>query len=208
MDRNGRVLASARPVLLAMAWALAVPGAAFGILLSSETARAAPVVDGVKDAQYGAALAVQTVQTQFGDNLSELDAAYATSSGGVLHLMLTGNIEANFNNVEIFIDSKAGGQNVFSSAGNAGASKMDGLQFDAGFTADYHLIARRGNFGGDFGLVGCLVREHRSTGEITNRENVRNIGLHVFVDRNDAAIVYGNTGFLGVELIAVGAATY
>ena len=110
---------------------------------------AAPVsaatVDGTVDGSYGAAVAVQTVETQFGDNFSEMDAAYGRIEGGKLFLMLTGNIEANFNKLEIFIDSTAGGQAIFDSSGNDGAGAMDGLVFDTGFTADYHLIARRGD---------------------------------------------------------------
>ena len=109
------------------------------------SAFAVPIVDGTKDALYGAALAAQTVETGFGDNLSELNAAYGRIESGKLYLMLTGNIEDNFNKLEIFIDSKAGGQSVFDSAGNDSAGNMDGLVFDAGFTADYHLIIRRGN---------------------------------------------------------------
>jgi hypothetical protein len=116
---------------------------------------AAPVVDGTRDAQYGSALTVQTVQTQFGDanpnGGSELDGGYAVVQGGRLYLMLTGNIESNFNKLEIFIDSKSGGQSVFDSSGNDGAQAMDGLVFDSGFTADYHLIARRG-FNGTNGV--------------------------------------------------------
>ena len=57
---------------------------------------AAITVDGTKDAGYGAALAIQTTQTQFGDNLSEMDAGYAVLDSGKLYLMLTGNIENNF----------------------------------------------------------------------------------------------------------------
>ena len=109
----------------------------------------AQTIDGTLDGVYGPALALQTVETQFGDNFSELDAGYGTISGGLLNLMLTGNIEGNFNKLEIFIDSKAGGQGVFDSSGNDGANAMDGLVFDAGFTADYHIIVRRGNAGGD-----------------------------------------------------------
>jgi hypothetical protein len=92
---------------------------------------------------------VQTVETQFGDNASEWNAGYATIDAGRLYLMLTGNLEANFNKLEIFIDSKAGGQSVFDSSGNDNAGRMDGLVFDAGFTADYHLIVRRGNDSGN-----------------------------------------------------------
>ena len=128
----------------------------FGILLvglMAAPAAAQITVDGTRDPGYGTALAVQTVETQFGDanpnGGSELDAGYATISGGRLYLMLTGNLEANFNKLEIFIDSKAGGQSVFDSSGNDDAGRMDGLVFDAGFTADYHVIARRGNDNGN-----------------------------------------------------------
>jgi hypothetical protein len=124
---------------------------AIGCLMAGSAS--AQVIDGTRDAVYGSPLAVQTVQTGFGDanpnNGSELDAGYATIAGGYLNLMLTGNIEGNFNKLEIFIDSKAGGQAVFDSSGNDGANAMDGLVFDTGFTADYHIIVRRGNAGGD-----------------------------------------------------------
>ena len=114
-------------------------------------ASAAIVVDGSKDASYGSALAVQTVDTEFGDpSGSELDAAYAKVWGGRLYLLLTGNLEGNFNKLDIFIDSKAGGENVLSGApGNDGTGVMAGLKFDAGFTADYGIIARHGNDNGN-----------------------------------------------------------
>jgi hypothetical protein len=128
---------------------LAMMSAVLGAIAGSSFA--AIVVDGTKDAGYGSALAVQTVETGFGDanpnGGSELDAGYAVIDSGRLYIMATGNIESNFNKLEIFIDSKAGGQSTFDSSGNDGAGAMDGFKFDNGFTADYHLIARRGNTG-------------------------------------------------------------
>ena len=62
-------------------------------------------VDGERDEEYGGPLAVQGIQTGFGDPGSELDAAYAIVSEGMLYLMITGNLEPNFNKLEIFIDS-------------------------------------------------------------------------------------------------------
>jgi hypothetical protein len=113
---------------------------------SALPAWAIPVVDGTRDVEYGAARAVQTVDTGFGNNQSELDAGYARCcDDGRLYLMLAGNIQNNFNKLEIFIDSNPGGQSVFDSSGNDGAGAMDGLVFDTGFTADYHLIVRRGD---------------------------------------------------------------
>jgi hypothetical protein len=53
-----------------------------GMALAAASVQAAPIVDGVRSVgEYGAAVAVQTVETQFGDNFSELDAAYASVDG-------------------------------------------------------------------------------------------------------------------------------
>ncbi|MCO5297266.1 MAG: PEP-CTERM sorting domain-containing protein [Fimbriimonadaceae bacterium] len=131
-------------------------------LLAAACSVGAQTVDGTLDGAYGSALAVQSVQTQFGDaappgNLggSELDAAYATISGGRLFLMLTGNHEPNFNKLDIFIDSVAGGENTLSGTpqydfftGSSWISQnMGGLTFDTGFAADYHLFSRWGGGG-------------------------------------------------------------
>lgn len=125
------------------------------------------VVDGTVDAVYGAPVSVQTVNTGFGDanppgnvNGSELDAAYARISGGRLYLMLTGNHEPNFNKLDIFIDSKAGGENTLTSTPqydfNPGggsywiSQNLGGMKFDAGFQADYHLFSRWGSGTGPY----------------------------------------------------------
>ncbi len=127
---------------------------------------AAPVwanitVDGTLDASYGSALAVQTVQTQFGDsaggvnanpNGGELAAAYAKVWNDRLYVLITGNVENNFNKLHLFIDSKAGGENVLSSTPSYDggvSSNFGGLAFDAGFEADYHVFGRWGNFTGN-----------------------------------------------------------
>lgn len=115
-------------------------------------ASSAITVDGTRDVDYGSALAVQTVQTQFGDNFSELNAGYTRIEGSTLYLMLSGNLEANFNKLNIFIDSKTGGQNVIggSNPSNDGwAASHTGFTFDSGFTADYLFVLRNGNSGGD-----------------------------------------------------------
>jgi hypothetical protein len=88
-----------------------------------------------------------------------LDAAYATISGGRLYLMLTGNHEPNFNKLDIFIDSKAGGENTLTSTPQYDFSpsfgfwisqNLGGLTFDSGFTADYHLLSRWGSGSGPY----------------------------------------------------------
>jgi hypothetical protein len=175
------------------------------VIASSSTAFAAITIDGIRDVDYGAALAVQTVQTGFGDNFSEWNAAYASIQGGRLNLLFTGNLEANFNKFEIFIDSKLGGQSIFDSSGNDGAGAMDGLVFDTGFTADYHLILRRGDNGGnltfdlDFANLGAQSASGYSdilggnTGAGTTGTGVNASFIGVAYDNSNTAGVSGGS---------------
>ena len=73
-------------------------------------------IDGILDP--GQSLrAVQTIETGFGDNASEWNAAYGDLTASTLDLMFTGNLEANFNKLEIFIDTVPGGSNVYNYTG-------------------------------------------------------------------------------------------
>ena len=78
---------------------------------------------------------------------TELDAAYGTIADGVLHLFLAGNMGfccptmfAYQEEIDVFIDSRDGGQNVLR-ADNTGAAlnALAGLTFDPGFVPDYWL---------------------------------------------------------------------
>ena len=79
------------------------------------------VVDGTADAAYGDARLLQQVQTQFGNadlgeegfcNGSEIDGLFAVVEGDTLYLLFAGNLESNFNKLEIFFDAIPGeGQN-------------------------------------------------------------------------------------------------
>ncbi len=161
--------------------------------------------------------AVQTVQTDFGDadpeGGSELNAAWAQISGGVLYVTLTGNLENNFNKLNVFIDSVAGGENVITNDTNNGgnnptndgwASKYAGFTFDTGFAADYLLILRNGYFEGtrfdvDFNSVGntsVLETSPKIFGESLTGSNasVGASGLGIAYDRSNAAGVSGGSG--------------
>ena len=126
--------------------------AALGV---AAAAQAQVVLDGVAEASYGAAITVQNTMTQFGDATqgtvdyaqgSELDALYAKVEGGTLFLVLAGNLESNYNKLELFIDGVKGGQNKL--RGNNpdvdfnGINRMgddgtgNGLTFDVGFAPD------------------------------------------------------------------------
>ncbi|HML75396.1 MAG TPA: hypothetical protein PKB02_12970 [Anaerohalosphaeraceae bacterium] len=187
--------------------------AGFGLYISVN-AWAVPVLDGTRDVSYGSAVAVQTVQTQFGDNNSELDAAYATVEGGMLYLMLTGNLENNFNRLNIFIDSHAGGQNVIQNNANNGgtnpendnwAGKHAGMTFDSGFEADYMLSLRNGSFGGnrfdiDYAVVGGGLGNFLAATDVfggtttgSNASALAN-GIGVAFNNSNAAGILGGTG--------------
>ncbi|MFM1821744.1 MAG: hypothetical protein RI967_10 [Planctomycetota bacterium] len=122
-------------------------------------AHAQVTLDGVADKSYGPAIVVQDTQTQFGDasdglvdraNGSELDGAYARIENDTLYLLLAGNLESNFNKLEVFIDAVEGGQNQlrgdnpdvdFNGVNRMGddlstKKVVEGLTFDADFAAD------------------------------------------------------------------------
>ena len=136
---------------------------AMTIAISSTSVYADGTVDGNIGAAYGAAVSVQTVNTQFGDedgaagtdgpNGGELDAAYVTIIGDRLYIGITGNLETDsFNKLSLFIDSRSGGENTLSALpdydfGNA-SSNLGLVSFAPGFEADFHLFGRAG--GGNF----------------------------------------------------------
>jgi len=141
------------------------------LTVAGVAAFAQPTIDGTRDAIYGSPIVVQDTQTGFGDsnlgqvdyaNGSELDAAYAYVDMGaqMLYLFFAGNLESNFNKLEIFFDTVAGGQNRLR-GDNAnvdfnGLNRMgddgsgNGLTFDAGFEADYWIGITGG--GGPYAL--------------------------------------------------------
>jgi hypothetical protein len=137
----------------------------------------APVMDGsaagADETRYGAAQFVQNVFTGFGNNTqtngvtcggSEIDAVYAViwnnntpadATDDVLYITVAGNLETNFNKLDLFFDTQAGGQNRLL-AGNAaidfeGLIRMgdggtgNGLTFDSGFEPDFYLGVTNGS---------------------------------------------------------------
>lgn len=128
-------------------------------------ALAIPTIDGTADAEYGAARSTQNTKTHFGDSTvgdlivtgggSELDQIFATVANGRLYVTVAGNLQNEFQKLEVYIDSVAGGVNTLSGAnlptgvdpfsGGGGAlQRQNGLTFDAGFNADYYLTFTHG----------------------------------------------------------------
>jgi len=79
----------------------------------SSLATGTPSIDGTRDAAYGSAKALQTCRTGFGNatngtqfaNGSELDGLYVCKDASNLYIFLSGNMETNFNKLEVLIDT-------------------------------------------------------------------------------------------------------
>ena len=189
-----------------------------GLLLlgGALAAQAQFVTDGTRESAYGAALALQTTPTGFGNaitgtpilaNGSELDGAYAMVSGGVLHLFLAGNIQSNGNQLEIFCDTKPGGQNVLLGSNPDvdanGLNAMAGLTFDTGFGADYYLTV-------SISAAGAIEVHVASLNEAINFGGLLATGttspLTFTVPGSAASGVLGidNTNIAGVDNMSVG----
>ena len=95
---------------------------------------------------------------------SEIDAlyAYVDQAHNRLYMLVTGNIESNYNSLELFFDAQPGGQNTLRTDNPDndfnGLNRMGGLTFDAGFEADYWLSIRNGNDGQTFYANACVLR--------------------------------------------------
>lgn len=97
----------------------------FGSLAGS--ARAQPVnINGAYDRAFGSALHVQTDATGFGATDNELDAAYGFVVGQSLYLFISGNLQDNANNLNIFIADGRSGQGTLAAVnpGKFGSAPM------------------------------------------------------------------------------------
>lgn len=126
---------------------------ASGLVLALAVApvvQGAVTVNGILDVADGyTRYATQTNNTQFGDNLnpdgtssggSELNAAYAKIESGYLNLFIAGNLENNFNKLQIFLDDGRPGQSTLSATGGQGGiGNMSGAKFSPDFQGTYAL---------------------------------------------------------------------
>jgi hypothetical protein len=203
-------------------------------LLFATAALAQPVIDGSWDPIYRV-LAIQNTQTGFDDsnlgavdyaNGSELDVAYGIVKDGWLYLLLAGNLESNFNKLEIFFDTRPGGQNRLRGDNPDvdfnGLNRMsddgsgNGLTFDPDFEADfwigvtgggspYRLYANYAELGSPgvglyLGNTGAV-----SDGVLVDGNNP--FGIRVTINNSNTGGVTGGTGLgngadvmTGVEL--------
>jgi hypothetical protein len=124
------------------------------ILLLATPALAAVTLDGSIAGDGYMLESVQTVESGFNNaSDNELNAAWSRVEGDTLYLTFTGNLASNFNKLNIFIDSVAGGENTITNSTDFGgqnpssdnwAPKYAGFTFDRGFEADYLISVSNG----------------------------------------------------------------
>ena len=63
------------------------------------------------------------------------------------------------------------------------------------------------DLGGDVRFVHRLVGKHRLADDVADREDVRDVGAHLLVHRNEATVGDHDAGLVRGDHLAVGAAT-
>lgn len=180
----------------------------FLLILVSLHLFAQVTLDGIKSpGEYpgaiGNPLAIQTVETEFGDqngmsNGSELDGMYFYSDNTNLYLFLSGNLEANLNRVELFLDAIPGGQNTlappFANINGGNFLNHVGFSFDTGFEPDFFISVAH--------ALGLLYLDFAKIGDATSGESIVLVaatgavanGTTVFFNNSNLAGVLGGTG--------------
>jgi hypothetical protein len=181
---------------------------------------------------YGSPLAIQTINTGFGNSTgsdgtggSELDAAYGKISGGNLYLFIAGTTQNNGNHLNIFIDGGAAGQNTLNApTGNTMGPAMNGSVFSSGFNAtfafdvndysgtlyseEYNLVANTGGYVGALGNSGTGLYAGSSGGVTSlyvNNNHVSTMGTANAALSGATSGAATTTGFeLVIPLSAIG----
>jgi hypothetical protein len=103
------------------------------------------VLDGLRDAEYGPPVALQTLKSSVRSNdvTQQIVALYARSSPTKLHLFVAGNMDRGVMKLHLFFSGPLGEHTLTErSYDDSRARKLAGLTFDATFRAQYHLFAR------------------------------------------------------------------
>ncbi|MBI1331892.1 MAG: PEP-CTERM sorting domain-containing protein [Armatimonadetes bacterium] len=129
-------------------------GALIAVLPMGAEAQVSVTIDGLRDSTYagGQPGNVQTINTNFGDsnmgtvgqaNGSELDNGVGEFGSSDFFMFFGGNLESNFNKLEVFIDVDGTGHGQNALRGDNpdvdfnGLNRMAGLTFDSDFAPDY-----------------------------------------------------------------------
>lgn len=156
---------------------------------TTATAFGQGVLDGSLDVDMPDHSALQGIATNFGNNDfgqpgfcngSELNAVHITKRDGFVVIFLAGNLESNYNKLDLFVDARDGGQNQLAHdnpdvdfnglnrMGNSNENATDGLKFDEGFEPDIWITVTCGDDGnGGFVTYGTFSELRTTASEGT-----------------------------------------
>lgn len=168
------------------------------ITASNPGANGIIALDGALDPVLYSIVSTQIINTAWGDNYNEVNAAYACVKDRRLYFMLTGNIEANWNKLEIFFDTTDAVQtNVLNTADGDNGWRLDGLTFDTAFEPDYHCYFRRDGGNAYFDIIDLSIQSNSTYGSLFNGEGIATTGTG-FVNDYFMEVAYDNSNTGGV----------
>lgn len=188
--------------LLAVAALMALAAASYAV---------PPVLDGtINSAEYGAGfqIATQSTQTNFGDattttlsaaNGSELDTLSVASDAGDLYIAVTGNLESNGNQLQIFIDADNNSATGATSITTDNYATYNGITFPVAFGYEGGLSPNTS--GGDMYVNSRKAAGNGATSVVSNYEgtavgvsNVTIAGISFALNNSNVAGVAAGTG--------------
>lgn len=179
------------------------------------SANAQIIVDGTLSSseEYGDPLSTQTINTGFGDNASdtsgksnggsELDAAYGVVRNGYVYLFIAGNLEANGNNINVFIaNGQSDGQQTLEIGGSSAVTMMNGSIFSPRFNPNFMLTVTNssGVLSVDDAVLSGSLGTQSHLGDVSlnngvgNNQNVGGSGIAVGFNNLNTVGVNGNSG--------------
>lgn len=185
------------------------------LALTASLSAYSQVPDGFAEADYGAALWTQTIQTGYGDNFlgvadvangSEIDAVYALNDFTTLRAVVAGNLESNWNRMVLLIDTGTGGFNTLPSSNAALAdggymNLFGGTKFDAAFAPSYAMIIQNGDYDGASNMLFVDFLRLGPSGEdlnsLTDAPGVANLARRV-TDVDGFGLALDNSNIFGV----------
>lgn len=156
------------------------------------------VLDGMLDPALYSLVETQAINTAWGDNENELNGAYMYVTNRRLYVMITGNVQANWNKLEIFFDTSDAVQtNVLNTSDDDNGWKLDGLTFDTDFEPDYHAYFRRDGGAAYFSLIDLSTQSNSTYGSLFSGEGSASTGIGT-VNKYAMEVAYDNSNTGGV----------
>jgi glycosidase len=189
------------------AYSITMPAYGYKILQVNLAPVAPPPneIDGLELPDSLGPFSIRTTQnnaTALGDNLSELNQLFVRPTAGGLRIGISGNLTTDGTGLCLFIDSRAGGQNVLNFSGYTpppgGPNALTGTRLDAGFEPDEMIFINTAGgtiYVDQFTLLpGGITKLYKGNGTINDGDG----NLAGGSNANGMQVAMNNSNTLGV----------